>query len=128
MDLSTSRQVTTAEGADMAKRLGVGFIETSARTGFNAQEAFIELVRVTPRTGIEYKMAILGDGGVGKSSLCTRFISGHFVENYDPTIEDSYRKQIVIPGLKPVTKSKPGAYVCIIIIIIIFSYLNWVSH
>jgi Mg-chelatase subunit ChlD len=93
----------------MAKRLGVGFIETSARTGFNAQEAFIELVRVTPRTGIEYKMAILGDGGVGKSSLCTRFISGHFVENYDPTIEDSYRKQIVIPGLKPVTKSKPDA-------------------
>ena len=37
-------------------------------------------------------------GGVGKSALTIQFIQNHFVEEYDPTIEDSYRKQAVIDG------------------------------
>jgi len=42
----------------------------------------------------EYKIVMLGSGGVGKSALTVQFVSGIFVENYDPTVEDSYRKQI----------------------------------
>ncbi|KAG1175532.1 hypothetical protein G6F70_004681 [Rhizopus microsporus] len=44
----------------------------------------------------EYKIVIVGGGGVGKSALTIQFIQSHFVDEYDPTIEDSYRKQCVI--------------------------------
>ncbi|KAL9057781.1 MAG: hypothetical protein Q9162_002122 [Coniocarpon cinnabarinum] len=43
-----------------------------------------------------YKLAVLGDGGVGKTALTIQLCLNHFVETYDPTIEDSYRKQVVI--------------------------------
>ncbi|KAN0008713.1 hypothetical protein ACTFIU_009442 [Dictyostelium citrinum] len=42
------------------------------------------------------RLCIMGDGGVGKTAVTTQFISNHFVYYYDPTIEDSYRKQICI--------------------------------
>jgi len=44
----------------------------------------------------EYKLVVVGGGGVGKSALTIQFIQSHFVIEYDPTIEDSYRKQCVI--------------------------------
>lgn len=40
----------------------------------------------------EFKVVVLGSGGVGKSALTVQFVSGHFMEKYDPTIEDFYRK------------------------------------
>ena len=61
----------------------------------------------------EYLIVIRGAAGVGKSALvvqCECLISllisltsfavtrGYFVEDYDPTIEDSYRKQVVVDG------------------------------
>src|SRR3990167_10723644 len=45
-----------------------------------------------------YKLAIIGGEGVGKSALTIQFIQNQFVEDYDPTIEDSYRKQATIDG------------------------------
>lgn len=33
-------------------------------------------------------VAILGGGSVGKSAITLRFITGQFIEEYDPTIED----------------------------------------
>jgi GTPase KRas protein len=44
----------------------------------------------------EYKLVIVGGGGVGKSALTIQLIQNHFVDEYDPTIEDSYRKQVTI--------------------------------
>lgn len=41
---------------------------------------------------------VVGAGGVGKSALTIQLIQNHFVDEYDPTIEDSYRKQVVIDG------------------------------
>lgn len=41
---------------------------------------------------------MLGLGGVGKSSLTIQFISARFYEGYDPTMEDSYRKQVTVDG------------------------------
>lgn len=63
----------------------------------------------------EYHIAVLGSGGVGKSCLTSeqrshvcalrrklihvvQFVQGVFVERYDPTIEDSYRKHIDVDG------------------------------
>ena len=46
-----------------------------------------------------YKIVILGGGGVGKSCLTFRLVHDSFVEKYDPTIEDSYRKDnFVVDG------------------------------
>ncbi|KAH3859158.1 circularly permutated Ras protein 1-like [Dreissena polymorpha] len=99
IDLDTERQVTTQEGQDLAARLGVAFIETSAKTGQNITSAFETLIRVTPRSGMDYKVVVLGSGGVGKSSITVRYTSNQFVDCYDPTIEDSYRKHVVISGI-----------------------------
>jgi len=44
----------------------------------------------------EFKIVMLGAGGVGKSALTMQFVHGSFIENYDPTVEDLYTKQISI--------------------------------
>jgi len=41
-----------------------------------------------------YKIVLLGDGGVGKSCLTIQLTQNQFVNEYDPTIENSYRKVI----------------------------------
>lgn len=43
-------------------------------------------------------MVVLGSGGVGKSALTVQFVTGCFMEKYDPTIEDFYRKEIEVDG------------------------------
>ncbi|KAJ3438608.1 ras-like protein [Anaeramoeba flamelloides] len=44
----------------------------------------------------EYKIVVVGGGGVGKTALTVQFVDQFFIQNYDPTIEDSYRKQVVV--------------------------------
>jgi len=51
-----------------------------------------------------YKIIVVGFGGVGKSAITVQFTSYHFVEIYDPTIEDSFVKQTVVDD-EPVTLS-----------------------
>lgn len=46
----------------------------------------------------EFKVVVLGSGGVGKSALTVQFVTGTFAEKYDPTIEDFYRKEIEVDG------------------------------
>jgi len=43
-----------------------------------------------------WRVAVLGDGGVGKTALAVQFTLNCFVQTYDPTIEDAYRKQLVV--------------------------------
>mmetsp|Transcript_9177 Transcript_9177/g.14114 ORF Transcript_9177/g.14114 Transcript_9177/m.14114 type:complete len:193 (+) Transcript_9177:308-886(+) len=45
-------------------------------------------------TVVHRKVAILGFRAVGKSSLTNTFVSGTFVETYDPTIESTHHKTI----------------------------------
>ena len=47
----------------------------------------------------EYKVVVLGSGGVGKSALTVQFVQNKFLEKYDPTIEDFYRKSIEVDGI-----------------------------
>lgn len=44
----------------------------------------------------QYKIVMLGSGAVGKSAITVQLVSGHFLESYDPTIEDSYRTTIIV--------------------------------
>ena len=44
----------------------------------------------------EFKLVVLGSGAVGKSALTLALVCSSFVEQYDPTIEDSYQKQTVV--------------------------------
>eukprot|EP01130_Rhizamoeba_saxonica_P005971 TRINITY_DN2366_c0_g1_i1.p1 TRINITY_DN2366_c0_g1~~TRINITY_DN2366_c0_g1_i1.p1 ORF type:complete len:190 (-),score=36.07 TRINITY_DN2366_c0_g1_i1:108-677(-) len=43
-------------------------------------------------------IVMLGDGGVGKSALTVQFTQNHFIQNYDPTIENTFRKNCDIDG------------------------------
>ena len=43
-----------------------------------------------------HAITVLGDGGCGKTAVTIMFTSDHFVEYYDPTIESSYKRQIVV--------------------------------
>lgn len=40
----------------------------------------------------EYKLVVVGGGGVGKSCLTIQLIQSHFVDEYDPTIEGPQQK------------------------------------
>jgi len=46
------------------------------------------------------KLVLVGAGGVGKSCLTLQFIANRFVEEYDPTMEDSYRKVTTIDNVE----------------------------
>ncbi len=64
----------------------------------------------------QIRMVVFGDGGAGNKTACIiKFVIGHFVEGliiekysiysnyiycteYDPTIEDSYTKKLILDG------------------------------
>ena len=47
-----------------------------------------------------YKIVLLGGPSVGKSALTMRMITDNFVKDYEPTIEDTYTKEINIDTQK----------------------------
>jgi len=48
---------------------------------------------------ILYKILILGDENSNKSNFTIQFFLNQYTETYDPTINDSYRKQVVIDDI-----------------------------
>ncbi|KAI0077266.1 hypothetical protein K474DRAFT_1684379 [Panus rudis PR-1116 ss-1] len=46
----------------------------------------------------EYNVVVLGAGGVGKSALTFRFVCDQFLSDYNPTIEEQYRRSMVKDG------------------------------
>lgn len=48
---------------------------------------------------LQYKIILLGDGAVGKTSLATRFCEDHFAKHYKQTIGlDFFVKRVILPG------------------------------
>jgi len=50
------------------------------------------------KTFQSYNIVVIGGSSVGKTSLLSRFVTGTFSEDYDPTIEESFQKQVEIDG------------------------------
>lgn len=46
----------------------------------------------------EYGVVVLGAAGVGKTALTVGFVTGHFQEDWEVTVDDSYRKQFAVDG------------------------------
>lgn len=86
-DLDVRRQVSHEEGEKFAKENGLIFMETSAKTSFNVEEAFLETSKLiyanidkgvydlsSEKSGIRvgnesYQVTAGGDGGFGGSKL-----------------------------------------------------------
>ncbi|XP_027731284.1 GTPase NRas-like [Vombatus ursinus] len=49
-------------------------------------------------TKMSYKLVVMGSGCVGKSALTIQLVKNCFVPDHDPTIEDSYRTQLIVDG------------------------------
>lgn len=47
---------------------------------------------------LTHSIAVMGPGSVGKSAMTLQYVQGVFVVDYDPTIEDAYRKNAVVDG------------------------------
>ena len=54
------------------------------------------LVRTCGCREVQRKLAVIGFRGVGKSTLITQLVEDRFVEHYDPTIENTFQKNIRI--------------------------------
>ncbi|XP_018652204.1 putative ral [Schistosoma mansoni] len=45
------------------------------------------------------RIAIVGSGGVGKSSLTLQFVYSEFIQDYEPTKANSYRRKMTLDGV-----------------------------
>ncbi|KAH8648082.1 P-loop containing nucleoside triphosphate hydrolase protein, partial [Tricladium varicosporioides] len=50
-----------------------------------------------------YRIVVLGDGDVGKTAI-TQLFCKNYIQNYDPTVEDSFRKLVVLDGKKRIVE------------------------
>ena len=57
----------------------------------------------TDTSETKYQFFVLGPGAVGKTALTIRFLSDNFIDEYEPTIEDFYRKQIDVEKIGKVS-------------------------
>ena len=46
------------------------------------------------------KVAIIGPGGCGKSAIAVRILSRRYINEYCPTLEDTYHRILSIDGVK----------------------------
>lgn len=58
----------------------------------------------------EYKLVVVGGGGVGKSCLTIQLIQSHFVDEYDPTIEGKIRAHC-FSQFSDITDLRPSRFI-----------------
>jgi small GTP-binding protein len=55
------------------------------------------------------KIGIFGSAGVGKSTCTVRFLYNNFIQEYDPTVEQTFSKEIEIDSKKIIINVKDTA-------------------
>jgi len=70
-DLDAQRDVTYEEAAQFAKENGLIFIESSAKTGENVEEAFLKTAKLIFQSVQEGNVDLTPDGGVTRSTNAT---------------------------------------------------------
>lgn len=48
-----------------------------------------------PKEFLRIKVCLLGEGGVGKSNICTKYCDSQFESNYIPTIAVDYKNKVI---------------------------------
>ncbi|CAF0841723.1 unnamed protein product [Brachionus calyciflorus] len=51
----------------------------------------------SPNFRVPWKIVLLGDAGVGKTSIIKQYLNGNFNAYYNPTVEDSYLHNATLP-------------------------------
>lgn len=74
------------------------------RVVFSEGEAYYDEDATAKSNEQEINISVLGAGGVGKSALTLRFVREFFVQDWEPTIEDAYRKVVDVDD-RPCTLS-----------------------
>lgn len=72
--------------------------ERSVEEGTGGAASGIGNVQANQQAIPLYKVIVIGSGGVGKSALTLQFMYDEFVEDYEPTKADSYKKKIMLDG------------------------------
>jgi GTPase SAR1 family protein len=60
------------------------------------QRSRANMARRSEQSDAVFRLVVLGTGGVGKSALSQQLLYNLFSEDYEPTIEELYRKQVAI--------------------------------
>lgn len=47
---------------------------------------------------VTWKIVVAGEGGVGKTSTVVQACQSHFVDTYDPTLEDCHTRPLIVDG------------------------------
>ena len=63
-------------------------------TSFTVNQFYSVVRFIMEKPGSEYKIVVLGGGGVGKSALTIRLVTDNFLEEYDPTIEEKSKLRL----------------------------------
>jgi len=74
-DLDGQRDVTYEEAAQFAKENGLIFVESSAKTGENVEEAFLRTAKLIFQSVLEGNVDLTADGGVTKSTTGTATVT-----------------------------------------------------
>ncbi|XP_054154505.1 ras-related protein Ral-A-like isoform X2 [Oppia nitens] len=69
---------------------------TMATNNMTLNNKQLTTTTTTTTTTPLHKVIMVGSGGVGKSALTLQFMYDEFVEDYEPTKADSYRKKVIL--------------------------------
>ncbi|EFO19133.2 RAL-1 protein [Loa loa] len=95
-----SKSEATEKSCDIKRGVATGEVIVELRPGYLTRMSD-NTKKISSGAGIGtqvHKVIMVGTGGVGKSALTLQFMYDEFVEEYEPTKADSYRKKVVLDG------------------------------